>query len=132
MPKLAIALFASVLTAYAIADDAPARLSKDELLSLLPGTKVTHINQGGSERHWTNEPDGTLSASTNNKIYGNALGTQFAQGHGTWRIDDGGKYCVDIDWRRLQEKWCSFVLRGQGETYYLNVADEKHKIVFAK
>jgi hypothetical protein len=132
MWKFAAALLTLLLAATALADDTPARLSKDELLSLLPGAKVTHINQGGSERHWTNAPDGTLVASTNNKIIGNALGTQVAQGRGTWHVNDEGKFCVDIDWRRVQEKWCSFILRGEGDTYYLNVVDDKRKIVFAK
>ena len=132
MSKLAIALLGCILAANALADDTPARLTKDELLSLLPGTKVTHINQGGSERHWTNEADGTVVASSNNKIIGNALGTHFAQGRGTWRVDEEGKFCIDIDWSRLQEKWCSYILRGQSDVYYLNVVDDKHKIVFAK
>ena len=93
---------------------------------------MTHINQGGSERHWTNEPDGKLRALSTNKIRGSPLGTRIAQGDGTWSVSDEGEYCVDIRWRTTFEKWCSVIFRGEGDTYYRDVVDDQHKIVFAK
>ena len=60
------------------------------------------------------------------------MGTQTAGQAGTWKVSDDGKYCIDIDWKKVSEKWCSYVLKGEGDTYYLNKVDEKRKIVFAK
>jgi hypothetical protein len=108
-------------------------MTREELLSFLPGTKTTHVvASSGSLRYWTNEPDGKFVASSSNKKYGSALGTQSAKASGTWRVSDEGEYCIDIDWKRLQEKWCAYVLKGPANTYYLNVADANHQIEFAK
>jgi len=132
MSKLAFAILGSVLAISAFAQDSGVKMSREELQSFLPGTKVTHVNQGGSERHWTNEPDGTLFATSNNKIFGNGTGSAVYGHAGTWKVSDEGKYCFDVDWKTVHETWCSFILKGEGDTYYLNKVDEKRKIVFAK
>lgn len=114
------------------AQDVAVKMTRDELLSFLPGTKVTHINAGGSERHWTNEPDGTLYATTNNKIFGSGTGSRTTGNAGTWKVNDEGKYCFDVDWKSVHETWCATILKGEGDIYYLGKVDEKRKIVFAK
>ena len=131
MSKLIVALLVSVVAQSAFAQDRARKMTRDELLSFLPETKVTHISQAGSERHWTNKTDGTLFANTNNKLYGNNMGTQIASHEGTWTVNDGGKYCIDIDWKRVHEKWCAYILKSQ-DGYFLNTADDKHKIEFLK
>jgi len=132
MFKLAISGLASLVAVSAFAQDSTTRLAKEELLSFLPGTKVTHTAPSGSVRRWTNEADGKFVASSTNKLLGSLTGTQNATGRGSWKIDDAGKYCVEIDWRRLQENWCSFVLKSADGAYYLGVADEGHRIEFGK
>ena len=132
MSKLAFAVLGSLFAISAFAQDGAVKMTRDELLSFLPGTKVTHFSSGGSERHWTNEPDGNLYATTNNKTYGSATGSRTTGQAGKWKVSDEGKYCVEIDWKRASEDWCASVLKGEGDTYYLNKADDKHKIVFAK
>jgi hypothetical protein len=132
MSKLAFALLGSAFAICAFAQDSAVKMTREELQSFLPGTKVTHVNQGGSERHWTNVPDGTLFATTNNKIFGNGTGSAVGGHYGTWKVSDEGKYCLDIDWKDVHEKWCSSILKGEGDTYYLGKVDEKRKIVFAK
>jgi hypothetical protein len=133
MSKLALfAILGSVAAINALAQDDAVKMTRDELVSLLPGTKVTHITKAGSERHWTNKADGSLYATSNNKMYGSALGTQATGQAGTWKVSDEGKYCIDIDWKKVSEKWCAYVLKGDGDLYYLNKVDEKNKIVFAK
>jgi len=132
MPRLAIAVLGCVVTVLAIAQDDATRMTREELLSFLPGTKVTQITEAGSERRWSNGPDGKFFATSNNKQYGNALGTQMASNAGTWTVNDEGKYCIDIDWKRVHEKWCAYILKSQGDIYYLNAIGDKHKIVFAK
>jgi hypothetical protein len=132
MYKLAVAVLASVAAMGVLAQEAASKMTRDELLAFLPGTKVTHTTDAGSVRHWTNEPAGKFVASSTNKKIGNALGTQAASGAGTWTVNDAGKYCIDIDWRRLQENWCAYVLKSPDGAYYLNVAEPQHKIEFEK
>lgn len=117
MSKLAFAVFGSLVATSAFAQDNAVKMSRDELLSFLPGTKVTHVSQAGSERRWTNEPDGTLYANSNNKSYGSVTGSRVVGHSGTWKVNDEGKYCIDIDWKSVSEKWCSPVFKGEGDTY---------------
>ena len=130
MSKLLVALLASLVAITIFADEGNRTLTREELLEFLPGTKVTHYSPAGSERHWINQADGTLFATSNNKLYGNAIGTQGGSHGGTWMINNEGKYCIDIDWKRVHEKWCATVLKSQDGGYYLNSVDDKHKIVF--
>ena len=132
MSKLIVALLVSVVAANTFAQDGATKMTRDELLSFLPGAKVTHLSQAGSERHWTNKADGTLFANTNNKLYGNNIGTQTSSHAGIWAVNDEGKYCIDIDWKRVHEKWCANILKSQDGSYFLNTADDKHKIEFVK
>lgn len=133
MSKLVVAILASLVTTGVVAQNNAARMTKEELLSFLPGTKVTHTAASGSVRNWTNEPDGKFVASTNNKKFGSAMGTTAGSaGQGSWKVNDDGKYCVDIAWKRIQESWCSSILKSPDGVYYLGVADDSHKIEFAK
>lgn len=129
LPMLAIAL---ALPFSAQAQDTVRRMSRDELQAFLPGTKVTHLNKGGSERHWVNNPDGTLYANTNNKIFGSPTGTQSAGSAGKWEINELGQYCIHIDWKRVDEKWCSYIGKGDDGSYYLGTSEERRKIEFAR
>ncbi len=124
-------LVAGSLNTVAVADDAAVKMTKDELLAFLPGTNVTHVNKGGSTRRWTNDPDGTLAASTDNKKYGSGMGVRIHTSRGTWKVSDDGKYCIDIDWKREAEKWCYSVLKA-ADGYFLGSVDPGHKIEFAK
>jgi len=132
MSRLGIAIFGSVVAVSALAQDGVSKMTKDELMSFLPGTKVTQITEAGSERHWTNEPNGTLMATSNNKLYGSQSSAQVYAHPGTWIVNGEGKYCLDIDWKSVHEKWCSFILKDADGTYYLNRVDPKRKIEFAK
>lgn len=134
MSKLVVAVLASLITTSVVAQNNAVKMTKEELLSFLPGTKVTHVaSSSGSLRNWTNEPDGKFVASTNNKKFGSAMGTTAGSaGQGSWKVNDEGKYCVDIAWKRVQESWCASVLKGADGVYYLGVADDSHKIEFAK
>jgi hypothetical protein len=132
MSKLAFAVLGSLVAMSALAQDAVVKMTREELLAFLPGTKVTHVNAGGSERHWTNEPDGTLYATTNNKIFGSGTGSTTSGKAGTWKVNEEGKYCFDVDWKTVSEKWCATILKGEGDTFYLGKVDEKRKIIFAK
>ena len=122
---------AVVASFQAGADEAATKVTGDELRTLVTGAKVHHVNRFRSERRWTNEPDGTLVASSSNKKYGSAM-TGSASSPGKWSINDAGKYCIDIDWRREAEKWCAFIVKAADGTFYLNSVESGRKIEFAK
>jgi hypothetical protein len=125
----------AIFSANAVAQDAGTRMSREDLLAFLPGTKVSHISSTtGSQRTWTNEPDGHFVASSDGKGYmGNALGTRSATARGTWSVNDQGKYCIEIDWRNVNsEKWCSSILKTADGNYYLGVVAQKSRIEFTK
>lgn len=126
-------LFAFCLVpASALAQGDAVKLTADELKAFLPGTKVTHHNKVGSLRHWVNNADGSFVASSDNKKYGSALGTQSAQAPGKWNVNDDGKYCIAIEWGRVSENWCAFILKTSAGEFYLNAVEADRKIEFAK
>ena len=126
-----IAGVAVVASFQAGADEVATKVSGDELRTLVTGAKVHHVSSFGSERRWTNEPDGTLVASSSNKKYGGAMSAA-ASSPGKWSINDAGKYCIEIDWKRELEKWCATIVKGEDGTYYLNKVDPARKIEFTK
>jgi len=132
MHKIIWLLLPAVASFAAVADDAGTRLSGEELKTLVTGATVAHVSKSGSQRRWRNEPDGNFMATSNNKKYGSALGQHTAASPGTWSINDEGKYCVRIDWKREEEKWCAYIVRGADGDYYLNSVDPGRKIELSK
>lgn len=129
--RKAVALVAACfVSSLAIADEDAVKMTREELLSFLPGTKVIHMNSGGSTRIWTNNPDGTLMASSDGKKYGGALGAPGSSA-GTWKVNEEGKFCISIDWRREAENWCSSILKAP-DGYYLGKVAPRSKIEFVK
>ena len=126
-----IAAVAIVASFQAFADEAAIRVSGEQLRALVTGAKVHHVNSFGSERRWVNETNGTLVASTTNKKLGGAMSAP-SSSSGKWFINDADKYCIEIDWKRELEKWCSDILKSEDGTYYLNKVDPVRKIEFAK
>lgn len=102
-------------------EDPAMKLSREELMQLMPGKKVTHVSKIGSTRHWTNESDGTVLASWVPIMTGS--GKFGGTAKGTWTISDGGKYCVAIDWQHKAEKWCRFIFRA-GDGYAMSASDD--------
>ncbi len=133
MRKIFWLLLPVVASFAAVADEAGTNLSGDELRKLVTGATVTHVSRSsGSLRRWKNEPDGNFMATSDNKKFGSAMGTQSGTSPGTWSINDEGKYCVRIDWKRVEEKWCAFIVRAADGGYYLNSVDPGLKIEFSK
>lgn len=116
---LGLALFAA--SGSVLSQEPATKLSREELLQLMPGKNVTHVSKAGNTRHWTNEADGSLLASWAPRVIG--VGTPGGSAKGTWNISDGGRYCVTIDWRAGAEKWCRFVFRS-GNDYAMSATDD--------
>jgi hypothetical protein len=93
------------------------KLSAQELRSIADGAKVTNISEGRYSRQWENESGGKLTAST--KDLNSSGRVRQGYGSGTWRIEDDGRYCVEITWSRSSEKWCRHIFRS-GDKLYLS------------
>lgn len=132
-----LASAALIASPLARAEGPGVKLSKDDLASLLPGTKAVYVIKAGSTHRWTNEPDGKFVASTDGKTVSMAAtGRYSGTAKGTWRISDDGKYCVNIDWKTATEDWCQFVFRAEDGSYYMassgNPEAERRKIELSK
>ncbi|MGA9396186.1 MAG: hypothetical protein WCA83_13965 [Azonexus sp.] len=128
------AIIVAVISVLAVvgvrADEAGSRVVGDELRALVNGANVTHVTRAGSERRWTDEADGTLVASSTNKKRGSAMGGAVTA-QGKWSVSADDKYCVEIDWKREDEKWCAAIIKADG-SYYLNSVDPARKIEFSR
>ena len=115
------------------ADETATKITGDELRNLVTGANVVHYNKVGSTRRWTDDPDGTFVASSNAKgTVGGVGNSASANGHGKWSINSDDKYCVQIDWKHLDEKWCAFIVKAADGSYYLNSVDSGRKIEFSR
>jgi hypothetical protein len=90
------------------------KLTREQLLTLLPGAEVSRTNTAGSFRHWTNKPDGTLT------VYwvghdGHRIRARTADGH--WSISDDGRFCLHVDWDDAAEDWCRFLMALPNDEY---------------
>ena len=132
MRRILLAVMPVAVACAAVADEAGSRMTGEALQSLLPGATVTHVSKSGSQRRWRNEADGSLMATTDNKKYGSAMGSHSATSPGTWSINGDGQYCVRIDWKREEEKWCAYIVRAADGGYYLNAVDPTRRIDIAK
>jgi hypothetical protein len=85
-------------------------MSRNEVTSLINGSKIAFIWPAGGQRLWTNSPDGTLST---NQI---GFNPHWKTGRGTWLVRDDGTYCATLDYGHL-EVWAYclsfFVADGQ-------------------
>jgi hypothetical protein len=89
------------------------RLSREQLVALLPGSTMSRTNLAGALREWVNKPDGTLTvywggASLRNKAHS-------ASGH--WSVTLEGRFCLQIDWDDRPENWCRFLEPTADGTY---------------
>lgn len=96
----------------------PEKLTKEQLEQLLPDAKMSRVvAKTGSTHFWTNDPDGTFIISTDNK---SGIGTTItnrtgATARGTWHISPDGRYCVTVEWKRVDtEDWCRYMFKTSG------------------
>jgi hypothetical protein len=121
----ALALAAVAATGLAQADVLPlaeikARngvlLSAEELQQLITGAKVINQTPNGSTRSWTNNPNGSLVASSDSRGISSTGSTRPHSAEGSWRIENGA-YCVKMQWLINEEQWCRRMYRV-GDKYY--------------
>jgi hypothetical protein len=129
---IAVSILAAITSSALLAKEGAVKMTKTELLAFLPGTESKYETKAGSLQHWKNEPDGNFIATTNNKKLGSALGVVSVTASGTWWVNDEGKYCITIDWRREPANWCSFVFKSADGEYFLGGSETARKIEFVK
>lgn len=95
------------------------KLSKEDLEALIPGSSLRGETVR-SNRSWKHEKDGKLEASGQRKPGQGS--TRSVMGTGTWKVSDGGRLCVDIDWPTEKEKWCRLIYKL--DDYYVGVKDD--------
>ena len=100
----------------------PETLSKDQLDQLMPGAKMKRVAATtGSTQFWTNDADGTMVVSSDNKsgAVTHKLLTASVTAQGTWHVAPEGRYCVNIEWKGVPtEDWCRLVIKTS-DGYYL-------------
>ena len=100
----------------------PETLSKDQLDRLMPGAKMKRVAATtGSTHIWTNDADGTMIVSTDNKsgLVTHSVMSANVTARGTWHIAPEGRYCVTIEWKGVPtEEWCRLVIKTS-DGYYL-------------
>ena len=92
------------------------QLSAGELKELMPNAKIVSYTPAGSTRRWSNDSDGTFTASSDNRGRSGGAGKP-GQGRGTWHVADNGTYCVTIEWPASSENWCRYIFKV-GADYY--------------
>ncbi|CAN5306203.1 hypothetical protein BH10PSE16_BH10PSE16_01970 [soil metagenome] len=98
----------------------PHILSKDELQQLLPGATMRRVTDKGNTHAWSNDADGTFIVSSDNR----ATSGRDSTAQGKWHLSDDGRYCVLIDWKRVNtEEWCRFVIKTL-DGYYTTKSDK--------
>lgn len=104
----------------------PQKMSKEQLEQLLPGAKMSRIvAKTGSTHIWTNNSDGTIVVSTDNKSGVNSSITNRSgvTTTGTWHISPEGRYCVTVEWKRVDpEDWCRYIFKTS-EGYFGTKSD---------
>lgn len=91
----------------------PPRLTRDQLLALVPGSTMLRTNTSGALRQWVNKPDGTLT------VYwgGGGVRNGAHSASGNWNVTDEGRLCLHIDWESVPENWCRFIERTANGDY---------------
>jgi hypothetical protein len=125
------AVDAQVITIEELKGMGPAKLEKSALDSMITGATTESISRAGNKRSWDNMGGGRLVG----RSYGGLQRASGTAGEGKWRIDDDGKYCVDIAWTGNtysgEEKWCAAVVKV-GDDHYAVFSKTAMKLTFKK
>jgi len=108
---------AAQITTYAgVKANGGVQLTAAELNDLLPNAKVISRTQQGSTRTWQNKLNGTLSASTDGRGFAGGR-NNYASAEGTWKVNENGRWCVNIKWPAAADDWCRVMFKV-GNKYY--------------
>lgn len=95
-------------------------LTKEELGQLLPNAGMSRVTERGNKQHWKNDADGTFIVRSDNA----GMLVKGSDAYGKWHISDDGRYCVLIEWKRVNtEEWCRYIVKAGG-AYYATKSDK--------
>lgn len=81
---------------------------------------MRRVTDKGNTHAWSNDADGTFIVSSDNR----ATSGRDSTAQGKWHLSDDGRYCVLIDWKRVNtEEWCRFVIKTL-DGYYTTKSDK--------
>jgi hypothetical protein len=94
-------------------------LAKDDVAVLLLGARLTRQLERG-ELHINTFKDGSINAD----YQGSTRNTGQLRGYGTWKVNEDGKYCMEIKWNRAFDNvsGCRRMYKS-GEDYYSAASD---------
>lgn len=133
-PSLWLALVTGALALPAWAQDAltytelkakaPVVQSRADLLALMPGAKMSRINEKGNRHAWVNELNGEMVISSDNRETSGIPGAKAGRAStapGKWSVTDDGRFCMVIQWKKGEsEETCRFVLKTADGYYAVN------------
>jgi hypothetical protein len=95
-------------------------LTKDELTQLMPNAGIRRVSVTGNNQSWKNDSGGTFIVSSDNK----STNARNSTASGKWHISDDGRYCVLIEWKRVDtEEWCRYIVKA-GNDYYATKSEK--------
>ena len=110
-----LALGQSGTTLGALLDQGAKKLSTDEVKTVLAGATSTYQTPTGGRMIFNFRADGLLNGN-----FTNATGEGRTSGSGSWKTEDGGKYCVSMNW---SAPWmpsgtvCNFIFKVGEKTF---------------
>ena len=109
-----------VLTYTELKAKAPVALTRADLVALLPGAKMSRMNEKGSRHGWTNEPNGDMIVSSDNRGGNGRPSTA----PGKWTIADDGRFCMVVQWKKGEsEETCRFIVKASDGYYAVTELD---------
>ncbi len=114
-----------VLTYTELKAKAPVALTRDDLQALMPGATMSRMNEKGSQHRWTNELNGEMIVSSDNRGGNGRPSTA----RGRWIVADDGRFCMVVQWRKGEsEETCRFIVKASDGYYAVTEMDsEAHK-----
>ena len=110
-----------VLTYAELKAKAPVALTRADLVALMPGAKMSRMNEKGNRHAWVNELNGEMVVSSDNRETSGIPGTKPGRAStapGKWSVADDGRFCMVIQWKKGEsEETCRFVLKT-ADGYY--------------
>jgi len=100
------------------------KLTAQQLRAAAEGASASYRAENRWLLQWKNEAGGKLQASATPPA-GAGPETRGQYGKGTWRIEDDGKYCLQVSHPKEPQTWCRFIYKAGNKTYSTVETDGK-------
>jgi hypothetical protein len=93
----------------------PSTPTREQLLAVLPGKRMSYVDNRDRTVQWINNADGTAAVRRSAGLSGKNGAGSSAPAH--WSVSDDGRFCMDIDWPANHggpSHWCREVSLDAG------------------